>query len=270
MLLSFVLVAHRDQAQLEACAASLLAGAPDDVELVAVDDASPDHGPEILAALAARDAFTWSVQPSDRLAPGALAAVLERLRADPPDVLLVDHVRIDALGRRRRGPHGGLLRAIAADGATTLERRPGLAATAPRVWDKVVRRGRLDTLAAGAWPALLGAERIGAAPDARYERHVLPRDVTQPDPDPQALLAWVEAHPELPAARRAVVLAALLGTLARLGGREQAAAFARLGPLLRAQPGLEARLVRRGDLRAYRALQEARAQRRALGRRRRT
>ena len=54
--LSFVLVAHREQAWLSGCVASVLGQPCADVEMVAIDDASPDHGPELLDELAERHA----------------------------------------------------------------------------------------------------------------------------------------------------------------------------------------------------------------------
>jgi CDP-glycerol glycerophosphotransferase len=327
-LLSFVLVAHREQAQLEECADALLTEGADEVELVFVDDASPDHSAEVLAALAERDGrirvlrlaeraglgpareagraratgdHLWFLRPSDRPAPGTLSAVCERLYATAPDVLLVDHARADALGRERPGPLGGLLRRVAADGTTTLDRRPGLAAAAPRIWDKVFRRAHLEQLgvtgASGelalTWPALLAAERIGAAPAARLLRRRLPNAPREPRATAQemcttyeAVFAFLAAHPELPDGRRRLVLPALqrheLRELERLPPADQPAYFAALSDLWRrhrrgdepAPAGraqrLEARLLERGDWRGHRALRAALDQRAALARRRRT
>src|SRR5207237_72612 len=52
-LLSFVLAVHGEQGYLEECAASILGPGVDDLELVAIDDASPDHAPALLDRLAA-------------------------------------------------------------------------------------------------------------------------------------------------------------------------------------------------------------------------
>ena len=54
-LLTFVLAVHGDQAYIGGCAESLLGPDFADVELVAIDDASPDHAPRLLDELAARD-----------------------------------------------------------------------------------------------------------------------------------------------------------------------------------------------------------------------
>jgi CDP-glycerol glycerophosphotransferase len=206
--LSFVLVVHGEQAYLQECTDSLLGQDFADVELIAVDDASPDHGPELLDELAARDErvrvrhltdrvglgearnlaletatgdYVWFVRTTDLLRPGSLATIARRLRSGAPDALLVHHSRTDPLGRRRQGPHRKLLAAVAEAGAVTLEQRPGVADTAPRAWDKVFRREFLQELGARfgtrgygelsvTWPVLLSAERIGASPAVAYIR----------------------------------------------------------------------------------------------------
>src|SRR5918997_464050 len=130
--LSFVLVVHGEQAYLQECTASLLGQDVSDVELIAVDDASPDHWPGLGDDLAAGDPrvrvrhlesraglgegrnlglaeatgdYVWFVQATDMLESGALPSIVRRLRSGEPDVLVVHHSRTDALGRRRQGPH---------------------------------------------------------------------------------------------------------------------------------------------------------------------
>jgi CDP-glycerol glycerophosphotransferase len=200
--LSVVLVAHGEQAHLEELASSALHG---DVELVVIDDASPDHGPELLDALAVRDdrvrihhlteraglgearnlalelargEYVWFVNASDVLAPGAPGRVLDRLAEVEPDVLLVGDRIEDALGHSRRGPHAALVRRLT--GVVTLDEEPALAAAAPRAWDKVLRRVGLGRFAPGrhgeltvTWPALLRARRIAALAGASYVRREL-------------------------------------------------------------------------------------------------
>src|SRR4051794_3362078 len=114
-----------------------------DVEVVRVGGA-PGTDPRVRAlpapdggAAAALDAglaaaegeYVWCLEPGAAPAPGAIAAVAERLRAERPELLLVDR------GGRRK-----LLGRVAGDGLVTLDRRPGLAATAPRLGDKILRR----------------------------------------------------------------------------------------------------------------------------------
>ena len=194
-----MLVVHGEQAHLEEIASSALHG---DVELVVVDDASPDHGPELLDALAAGDdrvrvhhlaeriglgegrnlglelargEYVWFVNASDVVAP---TGVLERLEETSPDVLLVGDRIEDALGRSRPGPNTALVRRL--KDVVTLDEEPRLADAAPRAWDKVLRREGLGRFAQGrhgeltvTWPALLRARRIAAAPGTSYTRREL-------------------------------------------------------------------------------------------------
>src|SRR4051812_17332354 len=209
-LLSFVLAVHGEQAYVAQCAASLLGQGFGDVELIAIDDASPDHAPALLDELAAGDPrvrvrhlerragrgaardlgleaaegdYVWFVETTDAVATGALAAVAGRRAAATPDVLVAHHARADLLGRTAPGPHRRLLARVA--GTTTLDRDPALAAAAPRVWDKVLRRELLRELGVrfgpGAhdeltvtWPALLAARAVATLPETAYVRHEPP------------------------------------------------------------------------------------------------
>src|SRR2546423_5116707 len=162
-LLSFVLAVHGEQAYIEECAGSILGQRGHDVELIAIDDASRDHGPAVLDRLAERDPrvrvehleqrvgpgaarnigldrasgdYVWFVDTTDRLPRGALATVAGELRSARPDVLVVHHVHLGTLGRERPGPHRKALGKAAKQGPGKLEERPGLASAAPRAWNK--------------------------------------------------------------------------------------------------------------------------------------
>jgi len=214
-LVSFVLVVHREQAYLEECTASLLADAGVGVELIAIDDASPDQAPRLLDELADRDGrvrvhhvagriglgearnlaldiasgdYAWFVETTDLLSPAALPDIAARLRTEAPDLLLVHHERREPLGGRRAGPHRKRLARAAERGPGPLDRHPGLAEAAPRAWDKLLRLEHLRRLGvrfgAGGhaelsvtWPALLAAERIAATPTASYLRRRPPNAV---------------------------------------------------------------------------------------------
>src|SRR5215213_9281457 len=143
-LLTFVLVAEGDDVHLGDGAARLLGPELADVEILVVGDASPlatlaggdprvtvvDAPPGDRAAArnlaldAARGDYVWFLEPEDRLEPGAIAGVAERLCASAPDVLLAG-----------RGAHRRVLDRVARDGGTTLERRPGLADAVPGLAD---------------------------------------------------------------------------------------------------------------------------------------
>ncbi|WP_117669506.1 glycosyltransferase [Micromonospora sp. MW-13] len=199
-LLSIVVPVHGVEAYLYQCLESVLGGLPagvaDEVELVAVDDASPDRCGEMLRSYAAgrpqvrvveltrnvglglaRNAgleaatgrYVWFVDSDDWLPPGTLPAVLGRLRRDEPDVLLVDHLRMHETGRAEVDASSHLLRGV--DGCVRLADRPELLRVQHTAWNKVVRRAFLDELGLRfhpGWyedipfshPLLIGADRI--------------------------------------------------------------------------------------------------------------
>ncbi len=125
---------YRVGAYLRECLESILDDADADIELIAVNDASPDRCGEIITEFAERDArvrlvslernsglgaarnmgfkhatgeYVWFVDSDDWLAPGALSAITARLRALEPDILIVDYARafVDGTTRRNRLAH---------------------------------------------------------------------------------------------------------------------------------------------------------------------
>lgn len=222
--LSFVVVAHREQGHLVRLAASILDQGSADVELVAIDDASPDHGPALLDELARRDErvrvrhlnarvglaegrnlalglvegdYVWFVRATDIVPPGSIAAVLRTLEDTQPDLLLVHHAHANAIRDRRPGPQRKLLRSVAEEGVVSLDRRPELAAFAPHEWDKVFRGEFLAELGVRfrsgghselgvTWPALLAARRIAALQDESYIHEEPPNAVRD---------RWVKGSP---------------------------------------------------------------------------
>jgi CDP-glycerol glycerophosphotransferase len=299
--LSVVVVVHREQGWLDPCVRSILDDAPAELELIAVDDASPDHGPELLDGLAddttamrvlhlteragtaaaraagleqARGEHVWFVRTTDRLAPGGAAAVVEALRTQGPDVLLVHHVREDALGRASAGPHLALLRELAAGGGLDAP----LARLAPGAETKIFRRSLLDAAQLGpggddaalAWPALAGAQRIGALAEPVYVRRDPPNAVRDAGSPWDALAAHeraLAARPDLAPA----VLEHELALLRRLPAERRPEYFARMSQILRDRPlagGPRTRAVQRGNLRAFDMLARAQRLRSAASRRR--
>jgi CDP-glycerol glycerophosphotransferase len=156
--ISVVVPVHGVEDYLPRCLDSILDQDHADVEIIAVDDASPDRCGEILAArgvttirtaepvgpgrareLGAEKAtgqYVWFVDGDDELAPGALAAVADSLRRLRPDVLIVGYENLypdgttSASGADLSGPE-----------LTTLAERPGLINLTMTVWSKVFRRG---------------------------------------------------------------------------------------------------------------------------------
>ncbi|MEE6258296.1 glycosyltransferase family 2 protein [Plantactinospora sonchi] len=191
--LSVVVPVHGVEAYLRQCLDSILTGTPDeggttgrpldgsavpagagrrpDLEVIAVDDASPDGCAAILDEYARRDPrvrvvhlaanvglgrarnaglaqatgdYVWFVDGDDWLPPGAVAAVRARLAVSRPDVLVVDHAEV---------PEGGSARPPASAGALTglptplrLADHPTLLRLAQSACTKVTRRAFLDEI----------------------------------------------------------------------------------------------------------------------------
>ena len=127
MLLTVVLVVRRHQAWIRPTLRSVLDQDTSGVEVVVVDDASPDHTPRILAEAADGDHrvivhrtdrvlgvagararalelatgdHVWLLEPTDLVRPGALAGLTAALAGDP-DVLLLGEVVRDLYGGER-------------------------------------------------------------------------------------------------------------------------------------------------------------------------
>ncbi|GGO24405.1 glycosyltransferase family 2 protein [Micromonospora parathelypteridis] len=199
-LLSIVVPVYGVEAYLYQCLESIRADVPvgesEPVELIAVDDASPDGCGDMLRSYAAgRDGvrvvhlssnvglglarnagldvatgrYVWFIDSDDWLPPGTIPAVLDRLRQHQPDVLMLDHLRVHEDGRREVDASSHLLRGIPA--VTRLDDQPQLLRVQHTAWNKVVRRDFLDELELcffPGWyedipfshPLLIGAEKI--------------------------------------------------------------------------------------------------------------
>ncbi|MEA2133051.1 MAG: hypothetical protein QOC68_960, partial [Solirubrobacteraceae bacterium] len=223
--LSLVLAVHREQAWIGELIASVFDQDVADVEVIAVDDASPDHAPALLDDLARREPrlrvhhlaerrgvdaardlglaeaageYVWFVEATDLVAGGSLAGIVERLLSSAPDVLLVPHRRADVLGKQRPGPHSERVARLASHGPATLDQRPGLADLAPRAYDKILRRRYLAALGVGfrhgelgvTWPALLAATSIDAVTQAGYVRREPPNRERAPRAATDVLAAY--------------------------------------------------------------------------------
>ena len=175
-LISVVIPVHGVEDYLDRCLDSVLADPVGSLEVIAVDDASPDRCGAILAArqdprlrvlttttaagpgpardLGAKEAtgeYVWFVDGDDELADGALAAVAGALTSLRPDVLVIDFENLYPDGSV--GPSGGAqyLRGSAAEplrgGDTgTLADHPALIHLTMTAWSKVFRRDFLAGL----------------------------------------------------------------------------------------------------------------------------
>ena len=165
-MLSIIVAVHNVQGYLRECLDSVLAHPGSDIEVIGVDDHSPDHSPAILDEYAQRDPrlnvihlatnvglglarnagldeatgeYVWFVDGDDWLAPGAISAVLARLRATDPDLLLVDHTRVNWRGEHSGSGGRTLLRETQDRGCVTLADERRLTTLLTVAWNKVLR-----------------------------------------------------------------------------------------------------------------------------------
>ncbi|WFE25256.1 bifunctional glycosyltransferase family 2 protein/CDP-glycerol:glycerophosphate glycerophosphotransferase [Solwaraspora sp. WMMD791] len=197
-LISIVVPVYKVQGYLRECLDSILDQSFTDIEVIAVDDCSPDSSGQILAEYAARDPrlrvlslpanaglggarnagldvatgeYVWFLDSDDWLTDGSLRAVANRLRDTTPDVLIVDHVRVfwnfheSASALRQAFP--------TSPGAEVFDvrTRPETLKVLHTAWNKVTRRQFLVDLGlrfADGWyedvsftfPLLVAAERV--------------------------------------------------------------------------------------------------------------
>lgn len=180
-LISVILAAHGVEEYLPGCLDSILGQPepPGGLEVIAVDDGSPDGCGAILDARAATDprlrvihlptaagpgparmrglaaaagAHVWFADPDDLLAEGSLAAVAGRLDRDRPDVLLLDYRILGPGGGSGPSPGTGLLAGPA--GVLTLAGRPALIDRTMTLWSKVFRRSFVTGLGVPMLPGI--------------------------------------------------------------------------------------------------------------------
>ncbi|MCX2970823.1 MULTISPECIES: bifunctional glycosyltransferase/CDP-glycerol:glycerophosphate glycerophosphotransferase [Streptomyces] len=195
---SVIVPAHQAHAYVPECLESVLTQSFTDLELIAVDDGSPDAcgglltdaaaadrrvtvlrlaeptgpGPARNAGLAhARGDYVLFLDSDDALSPGALQAIADRLLdTAEPDLLLFDHERAFWHGGTDRGAPAGLLahrepQVFRAGDRPELLRLPGVA------WNKACRRAFLTRHGlrfppgayegvAFSWSVLLAAEAV--------------------------------------------------------------------------------------------------------------
>jgi CDP-glycerol glycerophosphotransferase len=168
-LISFVVPVYQVQGYLRECLDSILTQSFTDVEVIAIDDCSPDSSGEILAEYAARDArlrvitldrnegqgparnrgaaaatgeYVWFVDSDDWLAGGSLRAVVDRLRETRADVLIVDYARVYWDDQVAPSQHGQEFHR--APPVFALRDWPEAIDILHVPWNKVIRRELLD------------------------------------------------------------------------------------------------------------------------------
>ncbi|WP_406477139.1 CDP-glycerol glycerophosphotransferase family protein [Streptomyces sp. NBC_01615] len=197
---SIIVPVFKVQGFLRECLDSVLEQSYTDLEVIAVDDCSPDGCGAILDGYAARDPrvrvlhlpenvglgrarnagmpcatgdFLFFLDSDDTLTPGALRAMADRLdETADPDVLVFDYARTYWWGGTRRNALARVL-AEAGDGTFTAAGHPEILELLMVVWNKVYRREFVlregfafppgyyeDT--PWTFPVMLSAERIAA------------------------------------------------------------------------------------------------------------
>ncbi|WNM35485.1 bifunctional glycosyltransferase family 2 protein/CDP-glycerol:glycerophosphate glycerophosphotransferase [Streptomyces sp. Li-HN-5-11] len=195
---SVIVPAYQVQAYLHECLESVLSQSFMDLELIAVDDCSPDASGTIIDEFASRDPrvrpvhlrenqglgparnagmaeatgdYLVFLDSDDTLAPDALWSIADRLKeTGEPDVLVYDYARTDWTGRAVRSH---VTAPLAEDGPAPfrLADRPGLLRVLMVAWNKVYRREFVTresfTFPAGfyedtpwTYPVLMAAESI--------------------------------------------------------------------------------------------------------------
>jgi hypothetical protein len=168
-LLTIVIPVHGVGPYVAECLDSILADAPERLQVICVDDASPDgvgppstgsrgampgwwvtHLPENrelgparnVGLERARGEYVWFVDGDDRLPTGAVATVMRRLSELRPDLLLLDHPRLHSDSHLDTDPHEAPVGRIA--GTVRLARRPRLLEVRQAAWNRVVHRDLID------------------------------------------------------------------------------------------------------------------------------
>lgn len=164
---SVIVPAYQVQAYLPACLESVLSQSCPDLELIAVDDCSPDGCGAVIDAFAARDPRVRAVHlpentglgrarnagveratgdylvfldGDDTLTPGALQALADRLKeTGDPDVLVYDYARTYCSGRTVRNRAAAEL-TERGPAPFRLADRPGLLNLLMVAWNKACRR----------------------------------------------------------------------------------------------------------------------------------
>ncbi|NUT20317.1 MAG: glycosyltransferase [Hamadaea sp.] len=166
-LLSVVVPVYRVEAYLRQCLDSILRTAPEEFELIVVDDCSPDGSGDIADEYAARDSrvcvrhlkenvglgrarnagldvatgdFVWFVDSDDWLADGAIEAVTKRLEPTL-DMLIVDFARhFERTGASKRSAMARALARSPGPEVFTAVERPSVLGLLHVAWNRVVRR----------------------------------------------------------------------------------------------------------------------------------
>ncbi|WP_279484710.1 bifunctional glycosyltransferase family 2 protein/CDP-glycerol:glycerophosphate glycerophosphotransferase [Actinomadura sp. GC306] len=189
---------HKVQGYIRQCLDSILDPSLPNLEVIAVDDRSPDGCGEILDEFAERDSrvrvrhleenvglgharnigldmatgdYVWFFDSDDYATEGAVRAIVDRLEETRPDVLVFDYARAYWNGRVKRSVINHLFREPPAPDVFTLAERPSVLEMMMTAWNKAIRREFLleqDLRFSGGYyedlnvtyPILMAAERL--------------------------------------------------------------------------------------------------------------
>ncbi|MFA1558973.1 bifunctional glycosyltransferase/CDP-glycerol:glycerophosphate glycerophosphotransferase [Actinomadura chokoriensis] len=196
--LSIIVPVHKVQGYIRQCLDSLLDPDLPNLEIIAVDDASPDGCGEILDEFAARDPrvrvrhltenvglgharnvgmdmatgdYVWFFDSDDYATEGAVRAIVDRLQETRPDVLMFDYARSYWNGRVKRSIINHLFREPPAPDVFTIADRPSLLEMFTSIWNRAIRRefmiehglrfnsGYYEDVSI-TYPVLMAAERV--------------------------------------------------------------------------------------------------------------
>lgn len=169
---SVIVPVYKVQAYLHACLESVLDQSFTDLELIVVDDCSPDACGALIDEFAARDTRVRAVHlkenvglgrarnagmehaggdylvfldGDDTLTPGALHAISDRLKeTDEPDVLVYDYARTYWSGETVRNQYANLLAEDGGPAPFRLAERPSLLRLLMVAWNKAYRRDFIE------------------------------------------------------------------------------------------------------------------------------
>jgi CDP-glycerol glycerophosphotransferase len=179
-LLSIVIPTYNLESYIVHCLDVITGQAFQNIEIIAVDGGSRDHTRELLekrmpdeprlsviwearigpglarkaGACRAAGEYVWFVDGDDQIAPDCLTPISEKLQAERPDILLINHAELRPDGTLKPGQDDHLL--IREDGEPfAIAERPWLIDIGLVSWNKIVRREFLqltDVDFSSSWP----------------------------------------------------------------------------------------------------------------------
>lgn len=205
-LLTVVVPAYRVQGYIRECVESILGARERELEVIAIDDCSPDGTGAVLDEVAARDRrlrvlhleanvglgqarnigleeasgdYVWFVDGDDWVKSAGVDIVCERLRLLKPDILIFDYARAYWNNSVRRSVISDLLRTPPPPETFTLAERPSVMQLMMTGWNRAFRREFLlqSELRFGhgyyedvrvTYPTLMLAERISLLDEVVY------------------------------------------------------------------------------------------------------